>query len=169
MKIVMTLAIVSGGLFMSGFVHAHVNIDTSGFCGNQTDVFQCQTKKNKMIQVCKQDDVFTYQYGKLDKHGKINQPEKTIKQHLANLDTKTWNGMGASVNQHITFVDGNYQYQVFSSYDRSFKGKPTERVDIDFDISESGGVTVIKNNKILATINCKPESMQDHIEDALIP
>lgn len=98
MKQFTTLAMLSGGLFVSGFVHAHVvNSNTNGFCGSQTEVFQCQTKKNKVIQVCKQGDWFTYQYGKLGKNGKINKAEKTIKQRLANLDSRTWNGDRKSV------------------------------------------------------------------------
>lgn len=123
-------------LAISGVSHAS--------CTGENLVFSCKTKSNKVIRVCKSGDNYTYSYG-----GTGKKPEMKLTRSKSDVIKQPWNGMGYSYNQSIGFKNGNVTYSVFSSYDRSPKGK------------SSGGVLVEAKKHI--TIDCKPKTMTDNI------
>lgn len=99
-------------------------------------IFQCTTTNSKHILVTQNKDMVSYKFGR-----NLSNPELSFT--TKNASYMPWSGAGSYVVNRLEIKNGNIDYTVFSSYLR----------DPDNLVTESG-VTVSKDGRDLATINC---------------
>jgi len=105
-------------------------------------VFHCSTTKEKTISVFKQGQNVFYQYG-----SSMTKPELTLMVTEEMLSKQPWNGVGSSFWNSVTFQNQDHLYSVSSSYNRN-EGT-----------LEYAGVSIQQNDKTIANIECKKESV----------
>lgn len=107
-------------------------------CAETKTIFSCVTQKNKQIQVCDLGERLRYFFGKADN------PELVLHVARADASTQQWSGIGRYINYRVDLPNGDTTYQVFWAADRL-----ADPVNIE------AGVMVLKQGKILATVNCR--------------
>ena len=115
--------------------------------GNEKLIFSCTTTKQMQVEVCDAGKTISYAFGK-----KGAKPEMALSVPRAAATTHQWNGMGRYITYAVNIPNGKTIYSVFTSFDRSD------------DLSVDAGVNVETNGKHIATVKCKPETVQHDIE-----
>ena len=130
---------------------------TTHACGKgQQQVFTCKTKNNKVVEICNAGKDATYSFGRAGV-----KPELFLRQPKSALEGEYTGGSG-SETQWVSFRNNKTSYHIF--FDKWFwKGEPG-----DANYQEGGAsasISVEQNGRDLATIECRPDS----IEGDLIP
>lgn len=111
-------------------------------------VFSCATTKNKMVEVCDAGSTINYSYGR-----KGASPELALSIPRNQASTFQWNGIGRYINYRVSVPNGATVYTVFTSLDKlSTKGP------------RAAGIDVETKGDLVATLQCKPGSVQEHLE-----
>ena len=112
-------------------------------------LFYCKTDNQKSISVFKQGANLIYQYG-MD----LDKPELHLVHPEKSVEQQPWAGVGNSYWNYLTFKNQGYSYSIGSSHNRN-EGK-----------LESAGVSVSKDGKSVARIDCKPiiDQIGDYVE-----
>ncbi|WP_417278832.1 hypothetical protein [Celeribacter sp.] len=113
-----------------------------------TEVFSCTFNNGaKAVELCDAiwEDGDMASYGFFKSNGEV---EKEILQEKVTLSYAAWNGMGSYMTDSVTFnADGGYAYEVWAGVER------------DAEAEAEGGITVIQNNEVLATLTCDAGSV----------
>ncbi|WML89156.1 hypothetical protein [Thiothrix lacustris] len=119
-------------------------------CGNGSDtLFHCTAQKSgKQIEVCDTDKTIDYSFGKPGK-----KPELALSVPRADVTTWQWNGIGRYMSYTVNIPNNDHVYRVFWGVDRL-----TDEHAIE------AGVHVEKNGDVLATIYCKPDTVEQSLE-----
>lgn len=115
--------------------------------GNEKLIFSCTTTKQMQVEVCDAGKTISYAFGK-----KGAKPEMALSVPRTAATTNQWNGMGRYMTYAVNIPNGKTIYNVFTSFDKSD------------DLSVDAGVNVETNGKHIATVKCKPETVQHDIE-----
>ena len=115
--------------------------------GNEKLIFSCTTTKQMYVEVCDARKTISYAFGK-----KGAKPEMALSVPRVLATTHQWNGMGRYITYAVNIPNGKTIYSVFTSFDKSD------------DLSVDAGVNVETNGKRVATVKCKPETVQHNIE-----
>ncbi len=134
-------ALCVGALLLSG---------TATACEDgSTTLFSCIAKKSgKQIEVCDAKKTINYTFGKPGKT-----PELAIAAKRADVSTFQWQGIGRYISYAVNIPNGEYLYRVFWGADRLTEEHAVE-----------AGVNVEKKGKLLATVYCTEDSIQQNIE-----
>lgn len=111
-----------------------------------TTLFSCATTKGKFVEVCDSGKTIDYAFGK-----KGAKPELALSIPRDAATTNQWAGVGRSVYYSVLIPNGNTVYEVFSSFDR-------------IDHEESAGIYVRIDDKDVATIQCKTDTVKSELE-----
>lgn len=109
-------------------------------------VFLCKTKGGKQLSITRDKSTYKYSFGL---PGKPELVFSNAKQMVFKQSPK-WNGMGGYIWIGALMKNGQYEYHVTSSVSRGSDDK-----------SLSGEVSVSRNNKHIATLNCINEPYVD--------
>ncbi|WP_332937728.1 hypothetical protein [Celeribacter halophilus] len=113
-----------------------------------TEVFSCTFNGGaKAVELCDAiwEDGDMASYGFFKSNGEV---EKEILQEKVTMLATPWNGMGNYVSESVRFdADQSYSYEVWSGGERA-EGAVLE-----------GGINVIKNNDVIATLTCDTGSV----------
>ncbi|MBW6418658.1 hypothetical protein [Celeribacter sp. PS-C1] len=117
-----------------------------------TEMFSCTFNGGaKAVEICDAiwEDGEMASYGFFKANGEV---EKEILQEKVTLSYAAWNGMGTYMTDSVTFhADGGYDYEVWAGAERD--------AEADFE----GGITVIQNNEVLATLTCDAGSVSSDL------
>ena len=116
-------------------------------CSQAATVFSCTTQQGKFVQVCDQGKTLSYWYGK--RGGKA---ELALSVPRSEASTYQWPGIGRYINYSVYIPNGEMRYQVFTSADRN-------------EQTTLAGITVLRGDKALAEIICKPAGVISNMED----
>lgn len=105
-------------------------------------LLQCDTSATRSLQVCLQGETFHYSYGPRGR------PEISLTASAASGPVTPWPGVGSAIWSGLTFQNAAHSYQVWTSF---------ERGGGDY---EAAGVTVLKGDSTIATVNCLPDKTQ---------
>jgi hypothetical protein len=132
--VIRSLARLMIGLFLL------VIIDTAaaGCPAGGKIVFSCVTAKGKAIALCDAGKTLVYRFGKARRT-----PEIALRVPRSEASTYQWQGIGRTMSYSVDIPNGDAVYSVFWGVDRLLENHPV-----------SAGVTVLKNNRPLATIPC---------------
>ncbi|UXN34985.1 hypothetical protein N8E86_01785 [Avibacterium paragallinarum] len=102
-------------------------------------VFSCFTAKGKQIALIESEGYYEYSFGKPGK------PELVFKNKIVDVEARSekWNGVG-SYWEAYNLKNGQYYYVVYKSENR-----------VSDEHEFSGGVTVSKGDKEIATVSCE--------------
>ncbi|RYH03046.1 hypothetical protein EU805_04725 [Salipiger sp. IMCC34102] len=121
-----------------------------GACAPRDAAFFCTFKDGATrVEVCTppDNDTVTYRYG-----ARMSEPELALTVDLAGLVTRPWPGIGRYYYQTVSFLNAGYTYEVWSSVDR-----------LDEAARLQGGITVMKEEAIVAHLECDDGSVQDDL------
>ncbi len=119
-------------------------------CGNGSKtLFRCTAQKNgKQIEVCDAGKTINYSFGKPGK-----KPDLSLSVPRADASTWQWNGVGRYMSYTVNIPNGDYVYRVFWGVDRLTDEHAVE-----------AGVHVEKNGNLLATVDCKADTVEQNLE-----
>lgn len=139
---IITIATVLLGAGLSGTAFAKCE-------GGSETLFSCIAQKNgKQIEVCDADATINYSFGKPGK-----KPELAIAAKRDDVTTWQWNGIGRYMSYTVNIPNGDYLYRVFWGVDRL-----TDEHEVE------AGVHVEKKGDLLATVYCKPDTVEQNLE-----
>lgn len=116
--------------------------------GNEI-IFSCKVKKSgKYIEVCDAKTKITYSFGKSHK-----KPELSLAIPRNEASTYQWSGIGRYYSYSVFIPNGKVVYEVFWKADRM-----TDEHEI------KAGVSVQKNDEVIATIYCINKTIINNIE-----
>lgn len=117
---------------------------------NWTKLFSCKMNASKQrVSVCAAIDQVRYTFGTTGEIPKVR---------LQSMLTQTyvpWMGLGRYVNDDLSMMDDDITYRVYSSLDRSIQ-----------EPSLTGGIDVIRSDKIIAAMQCDQDSINSNIQEA---
>lgn len=116
--------------------------------GHEKLIFSCTTTKEKHVEVCDAGKSIRYSFGK-----KGAKPEMALSVPRAAATTYQWNGIGRYASYIVSVPNGKTVYNVFSGVDR-----------LTDEHTIIAGINVETNSQHIATIQCKPSTVQSHIE-----
>ncbi|MBE9013627.1 hypothetical protein IQ250_25910 [Pseudanabaenaceae cyanobacterium LEGE 13415] len=99
-------------------------------------LFSCLTTNGKQILLYDGGRTIDYSFGKVD-----DTPELSLQIPRSSATTRQWTGIGRSIFYSINVPNADVIYTVFWNADRQ-------------DQTVAAGVNVTKNEKIIATVNC---------------
>lgn len=138
-----TITLSAALVFVAGVAHAGQYCQLDG-----TEMFFCTFNGgSKAVELCDAiwEDGDMASYGFFKSNGEV---EKEIVEEKVTLFYTPWNGMGSYVSETVTFhADGGYAYEVWSGGEQS--------ADADLE----GGINVMQNNDVIATLSCDPGSV----------
>ncbi len=112
----------------------------------QEPFMSCQIEgRNMVLSVCLTADLALYSYGP-----QAGPPDLTLSEPLVSVAYTPWPGVGRSIWEDVTFINGEYRYTVFAGFDRMF-GNETEA---DHPTPHFGGVTVRQGDVQVAELAC---------------
>lgn len=115
-------------------------------CTGETFI-SCDTGMGRYLEVCIQPGdlpgkgAFTYRFGTGDN------PELTLREDFTARTVTPWSGVSRTIWESVTFRNDGYSYEVWHSFDR-----------LEEDASLEAGVTIMRDEGILAEIACEPGS-----------
>lgn len=115
-------------------------------CSEAATVFSCTTQQGKFVQVCDQGKTLSYWFGK-----RGAKAELALSVPRSEASTYQWAGIGRYLNYSVDIPNGDTVYRVFTSADRN-------------EQNASAGITVLRGEKTLADIACKPKGVISHME-----
>lgn len=119
---------------------------THAACSAKNTIFACTTTNNKAIEVCDSKTTIDYSFGKQGA-----KPEMAFSAPRNVATTKQWHGVGRNMYYSVLIPNGaDTLYEVFSNVDK-------------FEEQTAFGVYAFVNGKLVATINCKPNTVTDNI------
>ena len=117
---------------------------------NWKELFSCKMNDNKeSVSVCATVDQVRYTFGKTGQIPNVR---------LQSMLTQTyipWMGLGRYVNDDLKITNDDMTYRVYSSLDRSIQ-----------EPSLTGGVDIIRSDKIIAVRQCEKDSIISNISEA---
>lgn len=140
-------------LFISLLATMTLSTSTFAACNDDETLFRCKTDNNKQIEVCDAKKTIDYSFGKLNK-----KPELSISVPRDQATTWQWHGVGRYMSYAVNIPNGDYIYRVFWAVDRLSENQ-----------EEKAGVHVEKNEKLLATVNCKMDTLTQRLEGVDLP
>ncbi|MFM7333601.1 MAG: hypothetical protein ACKO1H_04180, partial [Tabrizicola sp.] len=114
------------------------------------EAFSCPIGK-KTLDVCYWKGMLTYRFGPEGK------PELTISEPLETVDYTPWPGIGRAIWDMVAFQNEGVTYEVWTSFDK-----------MDENAVMEGGVNVVQDDTLLATLTCDKGSVAaglDRISD----
>lgn len=102
-------------------------------------VFSCQIGA-KALEICYEAETLIYNFGP------PGAPELTIVEPLASAIYQPWPGAGSAIWESLTFVNGSYAYEVFTSVERNG----------DINAPLQGAVYVSQNGASVTDLACDP-------------
>ncbi|MFM2479512.1 hypothetical protein [Celerinatantimonas sp. MCCC 1A17872] len=111
-------------------------------------IFSCNTTHNKKIEVKDSGAYIQYKFGiNLDK------PELSLSVPREKASTGQWNGVGRDMEYEVTIPNGNTNYTVFFSVDKS-----------SAEHTKTAGVRVLANDKYITTVYCRSSTLIQSLE-----
>jgi hypothetical protein len=120
---------------------------TSANSDNHKLLFSCATEDTKQILLYDSGATIDYRFGQVQYPlGQAPQfaSELDLKVPRAEVENYQWSGFGRNMTYSVTVPNGNVRYRVFWSLDK-----------LDKTHTPEGGVEVLKNGNLIATVNCK--------------
>lgn len=121
-------------------------------CRQQT-FLSCPVGGNDRLEVCIGDDSFSYAFGP------ANAPDLRLSVAMAEGTVTPWPGVGSAIWSSVSFANGGYVYEVWSSVDRNPDAP-----------NPQGGVNVLQGDALLAQRTCLPGTVTTpafFLEDAM--
>ncbi|CDM88646.1 hypothetical protein [Xenorhabdus bovienii] len=121
---------------------------------NTVTVFQCVNKNHKMVNVSLYDGKYTYRFGKTNQQPDIELqkiPEQ-LSQRFNNISAAETDTGKAQIRE-LNFKNGDFTYTVTSS---------------ELGTKYVAGVDVYKNDKLLTSIKCLPETVIDNLSEYIV-
>jgi len=137
---------------IAAILTALLPVTADAACKGATFLF-CPVGNGDQLEVCITDGAFTYAFGPQ------GAPELQLSVPMAAGTVTPWPGIGRAIWSSVTFTNGGYAYEAWSSVERSPDGGPAE-----------GGVTVMRGQQTLATLTCLPGTVTSAafvLEDAM--
>jgi hypothetical protein len=116
-------------------------------CGAGTEVFTCQIGA-KALEICHVGDDLTYAFGPK------GAPELTISESLTTVNFAPWPGVSSNIWETVTFVNGDYAYEVWTSVAR----------DPEATDGQQGGVRVLNGEEMVAELTCDPGTASNALD-----
>lgn len=117
----------------------------AGCFGSGTSLFHCTMSNGKnAVDVCLQEGVVTYSFGKLGKT-----PDLLLARKEVDVSMSPWNGVGRSIYEEISFHNREYSYILGYSMDRKAQDSPLE-----------GTLIVVEGDATAAELTCDKGSVQ---------
>ncbi|MDD5391622.1 MAG: hypothetical protein PHE17_01250 [Thiothrix sp.] len=117
--------------------------------GGSKTLFHCIAQKNgKQIEVCDAGKTIDYSFGKPGKKAEL-----ALSVPRDDVTTWQWNGVGRYMSYTVNIPNGDHLYRVFWGVDRMTDEHAVE-----------AGVHVEKNGELLATVDCKADTVEQNLE-----
>jgi hypothetical protein len=141
-------------LFLLGLLGAIGWSDLVLACSHPAaQIFYCQTVTGRQVEVCDQGSHLEYRFGRA-----LERPELALRVPRGMTSTWQWPGIGRYMSYRVTIPNGQTHYTVFFAVDRLSTSQTVE-----------AGIDVSRNEEILATIACVPETLQQRLEGIDLP
>ncbi|MBY6118844.1 hypothetical protein [Mameliella alba] len=116
-------------------------------CSTSESTFvQCRIAgSTKILEVCAEQDAAVYRFGP------AGRPEMELFEPYAMLDYQPWPGVGRDIWEEASFRNEEYRYTVFAGVERQVGDTETSQ--------RFGGVTVSRDGKDLARLECDPDTV----------
>ncbi len=111
-------------------------------------LFACTTMNAKHIELCDDAKTLGYAFG-----ATLDKPEMALRVPREQASTWQWQGVGRDESYTVDVPNGNTTYSVFWSRDRMKENSVPE-----------AGVYVLVKQKLTATVKCRSESVQSHLQ-----
>ncbi len=122
----------------------------------EENVFSCRVAgQDRVASVSLAGTHVTYRYGPSPQ-----QPELTLRSELANLDYRRSNGAGDTIDEIVTFANGDTSYRIAAGFR---DGMPPDRSALQ----PFGSLTVLRAGQTLAALSCQPDSIR-RVHDRLL-
>jgi hypothetical protein len=116
-------------------------------CSPGETVFSCQAGQ-KALEICYEQETLIYSFGP------PGAPELIIAEPLASAAYQPWPGAGSAIWESLTFYNGGYSYEVYTSVDR----------DPGADQTLQGAVYVLQNGAQVGEVQCDPGTASNSLE-----
>lgn len=114
-----------------------VSVSAFAECGGKV-VFQCDTTKGKVVEVCETPTTVNYAFGK-----KGAAPELFLKQVKSKTTVQRWAGFGSYETHGVSFQKGAYDYTVRTAFDHREK------------TNQAGVIVTADGQGQIADVQCK--------------
>jgi hypothetical protein len=104
---------------------------------------------NTEVFVCHDDQVATYSYGP------IGEPvDLFLLETIENVDFEPWSGVGRSIDERVTFYNGEFSYEVGGGFDRPFSEEEMLQ-----EIRRFGWIEIGQKGPSLGRLECIPDTV----------
>lgn len=115
----------------------------------EESVLTCRIEgQDREISISITGTLATYRYGSA-----LKKPELTLSSSLADLDYRRKNGPGDTIDEIVTFTNGDTAYRMAAGFRNGAAPDPTA-------LEPFGTLTVIRAGKTLTALNCRPDSIR---------
>lgn len=106
-------------------------------------IFDCTLREgSRRVQVCRTGDALSYVYG-----GIGAAPEMVLATSVRRISYTPWNGVGRSIFEEMSFLNGAVAYTLWVSVDR----QPAQE---DAAPAVTAGIEVNEGDRVLARLDC---------------
>jgi hypothetical protein len=116
-------------------------------------IFSCTTQREKQIEICESAVGVEYSYGPIGAR-----PEIVVRASRTQVGRRQWMGAQRWVFRALDIPNGKTVYNVYWGAD----GQNPEDV-------QEGGVNVIDNDTVIATVTCQPGSIIQDLDSVFVP
>lgn len=117
-------------------------------CLSGAELFMsCDFPNGKFVEVCAGNDTASYWFGPQG-----GQPELAMTVPRSQVNYEPWSGVGSSIFEAVTFHNNAVSYEVYGAIDRQVTGASK-------DIANFGGINVFEKGRQIATLECRPSTV----------